>query len=94
MCVKREVFDQLKNQVPTYIIGDAIDKDYNSTNISESDVIYEFFSTEINQVLITEDYYFCDLWRKNGGKIYLAPWVRLKHTGTYTFGWFYLITYI
>ena len=86
LCIKREVFDQLKSQVPTYIIGDAIDKDYNSTNISESDVIYEFFSTEVNQVLITEDYYFCDLWRKNGGKIYLAPWVKLKHTGTHTFG--------
>lgn len=35
--------------------------------------------------LISEDYYFCDAWRNTGGKIYLAPWVRLSHFGTWSF---------
>jgi hypothetical protein len=86
MCIKREVFEQLKSIVPTYTMGDALDSNYNKTGINNADLVYEFFSTEINDGLITEDFYFCDLWRKNGGKIFLAPWVRLKHTGSYTFG--------
>jgi hypothetical protein len=86
LCIKREVFELLKSKVPTYVMGDALDKNYNSGGIEDRDLVYEFFSTEIDEVLIAEDYYFCDLWRKNGGKIFLAPWVRLKHTGNYTFG--------
>lgn len=86
MSIKREVFELLKYKVPTYTIGDALDRNYAAPNIENEDFVYEFFSTEIDVALMTEDYYFCDLWRKNGGKIFLAPWVRLKHTGSYTFG--------
>lgn len=87
MSIKREVFEALKSKVPTYVMGDALDRNYSaSKEIPEEDKVYEFFSTEIDVALMTEDYYFCDLWRKNGGKIFLAPWVRLKHTGSYTFG--------
>ena len=35
--------------------------------------------------LLSEDYYFCDLFRKHGGKIYAHPFVKLTHTGTYIF---------
>jgi hypothetical protein len=35
---------------------------------------------------MSEDYYFCDKFRKVNGKIYAAPWVMLKHTGSYTYG--------
>jgi len=86
MCIKREVFDSLMSKIPTYTIGDSLDRNYTDAGIKNEDFVYEFFSTEINGALMTEDYFFCDLWRKNGGKIFLAPWVRLKHTGSYTFG--------
>jgi hypothetical protein len=86
MSIKREVFEFLKDKVPTYVMGDALDRNYTSAGIDNVDTVYEFFSTEINEALMTEDYYFCDLWRRNGGSIFLAPWVRLKHTGSYTFG--------
>jgi hypothetical protein len=36
-------------------------------------------------VYTSEDYFFCDLWRKQGGKIYLNPFIRLTHSGTYVF---------
>ena len=35
---------------------------------------------------LSEDYMFCQWMRKAGGKIWLLPWLRLKHAGTYIFG--------
>jgi hypothetical protein len=34
---------------------------------------------------LSEDYAFCSLWRKMGGKIMLAPWIVLKHIGNYSY---------
>jgi hypothetical protein len=35
---------------------------------------------------LSEDYMFCQWMRKAGGKIWLLPWLRLKHAGSYIFG--------
>ena len=35
---------------------------------------------------LSEDYMFCQWVRKAGAKVWLLPWVRLKHAGTYIFG--------
>jgi hypothetical protein len=52
--------------------------------------MYSFFDTEIdessNDLLLSEDFYFCKRWRDIGGKLFVAPWVRLTHSGNYTFG--------
>ena len=34
---------------------------------------------------LSEDYYFCQQARKAGLKVWLTPWMKLNHTGTYTF---------
>ncbi len=34
---------------------------------------------------LSEDYMFCQLWRKLGGQIWLCPWMRTDHIGTYHF---------
>lgn len=52
-------------------------------------MIKEFFATSIDEEsggrLLSEDYHFCKLARKNGIKIWAAPWVQLTHCGTYNF---------
>ena len=35
---------------------------------------------------LSEDYMFCQWMRKAGGKVWLLPWMRLKHAGSYIFG--------
>lgn len=35
---------------------------------------------------LSEDYMFCQYVRKMGGKVWLAPWMSLKHVGSYIFG--------
>jgi len=34
---------------------------------------------------LSEDYMFCQLWRKLGGQIWLCPWMKTDHIGTYHF---------
>lgn len=85
MLIKKEVFENLADKVPSYC------RDmYHSTDVvTEPEYIKEFFTTSIDEEsgnrLLSEDYHFCKLARKNGYKIHMAPWVQLSHTGTYIF---------
>lgn len=84
MAIKREVFEKLKEIVPSYK-NDVIDL---SGNTPVGEDIYEFFATSIEagtQRLLSEDYHFCQAWRQVGGKIYAAPWMNLGHCGSYVF---------
>jgi hypothetical protein len=50
------------------------------------DTLTAYFECPIeNDLLVSEDYFFCDNWRRCGGKIFVAPWIRLSHSGTYRF---------
>jgi hypothetical protein len=84
MLIKREVFESLRDKVPTYTNDMIQIVDVNP----EKRVIHEFFTTSIDEEtnrLLSEDYHFCKLARNNGYKVYAAPWVNLSHTGTYNF---------
>lgn len=77
MLVKRAVFERLKAHVPEY--RDSFDNETVQTN-------WEFFPIGPRKGRYqSEDYSFCELWRDTGGKIYLNPFLNLKHIGTYTF---------
>lgn len=83
MLIKREVFEQLADKVPSYI-NDVTDL---SGSIKQ-DEIKEYFATSIEdgtRRLLSEDYHFCNVWRKAGGKVWAAPWAQLSHIGTYCF---------
>jgi len=84
MMIKREVFEQLSDKVPSYF------NDVNDLNgqIGMREEIKEYFATSIEPEtnrLLSEDYHFCYIWRKAGGKVYAAPWCQLSHIGTYAF---------
>lgn len=84
MIIKREVFEKLKDHVPSYI---------NDTNDLGGNIgherIHEFFATSIEQIgerLLSEDYHFCKIWREYcGGTVWAAPWAQLAHIGTHRF---------
>ena len=84
MLIKREVFEKLSKRVPSYS-NDVMDL---GGTIKAQDKIMEYFATSIEEGtnrLLSEDYHFCNIWRKAGGKVWAAPWVRLGHIGTYAF---------
>jgi hypothetical protein len=83
MLIKRGVFEFLAPFVPTYRVSSFIKPD----GEYEKPLTYEFFATSIDSsgALLSEDYHFCELFRKHGGKIYAHPFVKLDHVGTYVY---------
>ena len=83
MLIKRGVFEHLKPHVPTYRVSSFIKPD----GEYERPLTYEFFATSIDEsgALLSEDYHFCEMFRKHGGKIYAHAFVKLDHVGTYVY---------
>jgi hypothetical protein len=74
MLIKRKVLETLADMVPAYRTG--------------SKVFRQFFGTSIDPdsgVGLSEDFAFCKLARDNGYGVWVAPWIKLTHTGTYQF---------
>lgn len=85
MLIKRKVFEDLMPHVPTYRTSSFKDP---ITGEYAKPLTHEFFATSIDHTgaLLSEDYHFCELWRKHGGKIFANPFIKLEHVGTYVFG--------
>jgi glycosyltransferase involved in cell wall biosynthesis len=83
MLIKRRVFELLQGHVPTY--RTASFKDEAGEYVKP--LTHEYFATSIDGTgtLLSEDYHFCELWRKFGGKIYANPFIKLEHVGTYVY---------
>jgi len=80
LLIKRQVFEKLKKKVKTY--------KNDMTALPYGEEIHEFFGVPIDKEsgrLLSEDYDFCQKWRKAGGKVYAAPWCQLGHMGSYLF---------
>ena len=84
MLIRRGVFDHLKPHVPTYRVSSFKDP---QTGEYIKPLTHEFFATSIDAsgALLSEDYHFCELFRKHGGKIYAHPFIKLSHVGTYVY---------
>lgn len=84
MLIKRSVFENLMPHVPTYRVSSFQHED----GTYAKPLTHEFFATSIDNsgALLSEDYHFCELWRKHGGKIYANPFIKLEHVGTYVYG--------
>ncbi len=86
MLIKREVFEKLADKVPEYVNHNVKDKDGKIIEAATGR-IREYFSTKIDStgMLLSEDYFFCDLWRENGGQVWANPFIRLSHVGTHNY---------
>ena len=92
MMVKREVFDKFRDAYPQLRykpdhVGQA--------NFDGSRYIHAYFDTVIDSTenggfgsdrYLSEDYMFCQYVRDMGMKVWLCPWMRLSHMGSYNFG--------
>jgi len=92
MMIKRDVFDKMKDAYPQIKykpdhVGQA--------HFDGSRYIHAYFDTVIDTVdscvgggserYLSEDYMFCQMWRKIGGQVWLCPWMKTQHIGTYAF---------
>ena len=92
MLVNREVFGKLATAFP----GIHYKPDHvGQANFDGTRYIHAYFDTVIDTKdsitgggsdrYLSEDYMFCQMWRKIGGAIWLCPWMRTHHIGTYAF---------
>jgi hypothetical protein len=92
MMIKREVFEKMQEEYPSIRYRpDHVGQD----NFDGSRYIHAFFDTVIDTKdsitgggsdrYLSEDYMFCQMWRKMGGQIWLCPWMKTAHIGTYHF---------
>lgn len=92
MLIKREVFERMDKEIKNLKYRpDHIGQD----NFDGQRYISAYFDTVIDTKdsitgggtdrYLSEDYMFCQMWRKIGGKVFLCPWMKTKHVGTYAF---------
>ena len=92
MMIKRGVFKKMEEAYPSIRykpdhVGQA--------HFDGTRYIHAFFDTVIDSKesitgggsdrYLSEDYMFCQMWRKIGGQIHLCPWMKTSHIGTYHF---------
>jgi glycosyltransferase involved in cell wall biosynthesis len=82
MMIHRDVFKILRFKVPTYRTSLIQDNGQFLAPLTR-----EFFGTSITELglLLSEDYHFCELWKKEGGRIFADPTIELRHVGQHTF---------
>lgn len=83
MLIKRHVFELLAPHVKEYVVSTIPRRDG-----MKSPRTKEFFTTKIEEgtdYLMSEDYFFCDLWRRHGGKIHADLSINLSHMGAYEY---------
>ena len=94
MMITRKVFDDFREAFPQFTYR----PDHNrSEHFTGDRMIHAYFDTVIDskaylgdisdnsERYLSEDYFFCQFVRKLGYQIFLCPWMKLGHMGTYVF---------
>jgi hypothetical protein len=85
MMVKKEVFEKFAEEYPhLHYKPDHVGQ----ANFDGSRYIHAYFDTVIDPKshrYLSEDYMFCQYAREIGMKVWLCPWMKTTHVGTYGF---------
>ena len=94
MMIKRNVFNDFKEAFPQFTYR----PDHNrSEHFAGDRMIHAYFDTVIDskaylgdisgdsERYLSEDYFFCQFVRRLGYQIFLCPWMKLGHMGSYVF---------
>jgi len=80
MMIRRDVFETMRLVTPVYT--------NDGKSLPDGVEIHDYFRVEINKDtnrLLSEDYFFCNSYRRQGGKVWCAPWVETGHFGSHLF---------
>ena len=88
MMIRRQTFEKYAEAYPQYWYR----PDHVRTAAFDgSREIMMYFQADIDPITdskryLSEDYWFCQLARAAGLKVWLCPWIQLSHVGSYIFG--------
>lgn len=84
MLIARAVFEKIAAKSPDQVYVTNYAKEMTRGVMHKT---YNYFGTGIeDNELLSEDYYFCKRWKETGGKVWLAPWMKMQHIGDRTYG--------
>jgi hypothetical protein len=92
MLIKRVVFEKMQEAYPQiHYKPDHVGQ----ANFDGSRYIHAYFDTVIDSIdsivgggtdrYLSEDYMYCQMWRKLGGSVWLCPWVKADHIGSFAY---------
>ena len=86
MMIQRSAFEKFGEAYPdfSYIPDHVRTKHFDGSR--EIHMYFQALIDEKSKRYLSEDYMFCQWMREIGVDTYLAPWMKLLHTGSYTFG--------
>lgn len=85
MCIQREVFEKMTVAYPHQ---EYLPDHVRTENFDGTRPIHAFFDCVIDPATrryLSEDYMFCQYARAIGLKVWLCPWIKLMHIGSYIF---------
>lgn len=86
MLTRRSTFDKYLEAYPELMYKPDHVRTANFDGSREIQAVFDTVIDPESKRYLSEDYMFCQYVRRMGGKIWLCPWMRLTHTGSYTFG--------
>jgi hypothetical protein len=92
MLIRREVFTKMAAELPEIEIisggSETMDPKTMTRVTDPHRKAHAYFDVSIDPVskaYTSEDFTFCKRWRQIGGQVFLAPWTRTVHVGTYEY---------
>jgi hypothetical protein len=86
MMIRRKTFEKYEQEYPQYhYLPDHV----RTESFDGSREIMAYFDCIIDpetKRYLSEDYFFCSNSRKVGMKVWICPWMKLQHAGSYVFG--------
>lgn len=86
MMIRRSAFERYAEAYPEFSYKPDHVRSKNFDGTREITAFFDCVIDPDSKRYLSEDYMFCQWARKAGIKVWLCPWMRLNHTGTYTFG--------
>jgi hypothetical protein len=86
MLIKREAFTRMDAKYPELMYKPDHVRSKNFDGEREIMAYFDCVIDPVSKRYLSEDYMFCQYARAAGSKIWLLPWIKLKHAGTYIFG--------
>ncbi len=81
MMIRRTVFEQMREAMPEIVYLDRNKE--GETFETAMFFAFEIRETEWGPLQFSEDFNFCERWRALGGRIWMAPDLKLSHWGAY-----------
>lgn len=92
MLIRREVFEKMAKELPEIEIisggSETMDPKTMTRMTDAHRTAHAYFDVSIDpktKAYTSEDFTFCKRWRQIGGQVFLAPWTRTVHVGTYEY---------